>query len=386
MLRLYDTRRRAVVPFRPRSDPITLYVCGVTPYDTTHLGHARTFLVFDVLVRHLEARGKAVRYAQNVTDIDESILQRAARDGVSWRDLGRREERAYLADMRRLGWRRPDVMPHATRELPAMRLMIDELLAKGCAYEIDGGVYFDTSRDPRYGELSRFSKARMRRILAAQDDAALDDPQRRHPIDFALWRRVPSGPTWPSRHGRGRPGWHIECSAMSLRDLGPHIDIHGGGSDLVFPHHENEIAQSECATGERPFVGWWMHTGPVRLEAEKMSKSLGNMIFVRTALETTTREALRLYLLDRHYRRPFDHDQAKLVRAGARAVALAESLGRGAVGPLGRDSVTREVLAALDDDLDTRTAIRALEHGARNASARAKPSLRHLARKVLGIL
>lgn len=386
MLRLYDTRRRAVIPFRPRSVPITVYVCGITPYDTTHLGHARTFLVFDVLVRHLEARGTVVRYAQNVTDIDESILQRAARDGVSWRDLGRREERAFLADMRRLGWRKPDVMPHATRELPAMRLMIEALLRKGCAYEIQGGVYFDTSRARHYGELSRFSIARMRQILAAQDDAALDDPERRHPIDFALWRRVPSGPTWPSRFGRGRPGWHIECSAMSLRHLGPRIDIHGGGSDLVYPHHENEIAQSECATGQRPFVGWWMHTGPVRLEAEKMSKSLGNMIFVRTALETTTRQALRLYLLDRHYRRPFDHDEAELVRAGERASALAESLGRGPVGPIGRDATTREVVAALDDDLDTRTAIRALERGARSAAASAKLSLRNLARNVLGVL
>jgi L-cysteine:1D-myo-inositol 2-amino-2-deoxy-alpha-D-glucopyranoside ligase len=386
VLRLYDTRRRAVVPFRPLSDPITLYVCGITPYDTTHLGHARTFLVFDVLVRHLEARGKSVRYAQNVTDIDESILQRATRDGVSWRDLGRREERAFLADMRRLGWRKPDVMPHATRELPAMRLMIDALLAKGCAYEIAGGVYFDTSRDRHYGELSRLSKARMHRILAAQDDAALDDPQRRSRVDFALWRRVPSGPIWPSRHGRGRPGWHIECSAMSLRHLGPRIDIHGGGSDLVYPHHENEIAQSECATGERPFVGWWMHTGPVRLEAEKMSKSLGNMIFVRTALEATTRQALRLYLLDSHYRRAFDHDEAGLGRAGERVAELAESLGRGPVGPVGRDAATHEVLAALDDDLDTRTAIRALEHAARRASASAKPSLRNLARRVLGVL
>jgi L-cysteine:1D-myo-inositol 2-amino-2-deoxy-alpha-D-glucopyranoside ligase len=386
VLRLYDARRRAVVPFRPRSSPITLYVCGVTPYDTTHLGHARTFLAFDVLVRHLEARGNVVRYAQNVTDIDESILQRATRDGVSWRDLGRREERAFLADMRRLGWRKPDVMPHATRELPAMRLMIDALLAKGCAYEIEGGVYFDTSRDPHYGELSRFSKARMRRILAAQDDAALDDPQRRNPIDFALWRRVPSGPTWRSRHGRGRPGWHIECSAMSLRHLGPRIDIHGGGSDLVYPHHENEIAQSECATGRRPVVGWWMHTGPVRLGAEKMSKSLGNMIFVRTALETTSRQALRLYLLDSHYRRPFDHDEAELVRANERTVALAASLGRGPAGRLGRDAVTREVLAALDDDLDTRAAIRTLERGARKASAAEKPSLRNIARNVLGVL
>jgi L-cysteine:1D-myo-inositol 2-amino-2-deoxy-alpha-D-glucopyranoside ligase len=385
VLRLYDARRRAVVPFRPRSAPITLYVCGVTPYDTTHLGHARTFLVFDVLVRHLEAGGKAVRYAQNITDIDESILQRAARDGVSWRDLGRREERAFLDDMRRLGWRRPNVMPHATRELPAMRHMIESLVRKGCAYEIQGGVYFDTSRARHYGELSRLPVARMRRILAAQDDAALDDPERRHPIDFALWRRVPSGPTWPSRFGRGRPGWHIECSAMSLRHLGPRIDIHGGGSDLVYPHHENEIAQSECATGQRPFVGWWMHTGPVRLEAEKMSKSLGNMIFVRTALQTTTQEALRLYLLDRHYRRPFDHDEAELVRAGERSATLSESLGRGAIGPLGRDASTREVLAALDDDLDTRRAIRVLERRARTASADAKRSLRLVARKVLGI-
>jgi L-cysteine:1D-myo-inositol 2-amino-2-deoxy-alpha-D-glucopyranoside ligase len=386
VLRLYDTRRRAVVPFRPISSPVTLYVCGITPYDTTHLGHARTFLAFDVLVRHLEAAGKAVRYAQNVTDIDESILQRAARDGVSWQDLGRREERTFLADMRRLGWRRPDVMPHATREIPSMRAMIGALFARGCAYDIKGGVYFNTSRDLHYGELSRFSIARMRRILEAQDDAALDDPERRNPTDFALWRRVPSGPTWPSRYGRGRPGWHIECSAMSLRHLGARIDIHGGGSDLVYPHHENEIAQSEGATGKRPFVGWWMHAGPVRLEAEKMSKSLGNMIFVRTALETTTRQAIRLYLLDSHYRRPFDHDEVKLARAGERATALAESLGRGPVGRLSRDPLTREVLAALDDDLDTRTAIRALERGARTASPNAKPSLRRIARNVLGIL
>jgi L-cysteine:1D-myo-inositol 2-amino-2-deoxy-alpha-D-glucopyranoside ligase len=386
VLRLYDTRRRAVVPFRPLSTPITLYVCGVTPYDTTHLGHARTFLVFDVLVRHLEATGKRVRYAQNVTDIDESILQRAARDRVSWRELGRREERAFLADMRRLGWRKPDVMPHATREIPAMRAMIEVLLGNGCAYDIEGGIYFDTSRARHYGELSRFSPARMRRILAAQDDAALDDPHRRHPVDFALWRRVTSGPTWPNRYGRGRPGWHIECSAMSLRHLGPRIDIHGGGSDLVYPHHENEITQSECATGQRPFVSWWMHTGPVRLEAKKMSKSRGNMIFVRSALETTTREALRLYLLDSHYRRPFDHDEAELVRARDRTDALADALGRGAVGPLGRDAVTREALAALDDDLDTRTAIRVLERGAGKALASARPSLRHVARRVLGIL
>ncbi len=387
MLTLYDARRRRAVPFRPRSSTVTLYVCGVTPYDTTHLGHARTFLVFDVLVRLLEARGARVRYAQNVTDIDESILQRAARDGVGWRALGRREERKFLEDMRALGWRRPDVMPHATAEIAAMQRMIRRLLRQGSAYRLDGGVYFDVAAFPRYGELSRWSPARMRRVLATQDDAALDDPRRRSPLDFALWRRVPDGPTWPSPWGRGRPGWHIECSAMSQRHLGPRIDVHGGGSDLVFPHHEDEIAQTESASGERPFAGWWMHVAPVCLDEMKMSKSLGNMVFVRTALQTTTPQALRLYLLDRHYRRRFDHDEVALERSRERAAELAARLGRGAIGPLARDAATREVLAALDDDLDTHAAIGALERAARRVTGDdARASLRAVARRILGIV
>ncbi|HET7701568.1 MAG TPA: cysteine--tRNA ligase [Candidatus Limnocylindria bacterium] len=384
MLRLYDTRRRGTFALRPRGT-LTMYVCGVTPYDTTHLGHARTFLVFDVLVRLLESRGARVRYAQNVTDIDESILQRAARDGVGWRELGRREERKFLQDMRALGWRKPDVMPHATRELDAMRALIARLLRRGAAYPVDGSVYFDTARQPRYGELSRFSPAKMRRILAAQDDAALEDPRRRTPIDFALWRAVPDGPTWPSPFGRGRPGWHLECSAMSLRHLGERLDIHGGGTDLIYPHHENEIAQSEAAMGKRPFASWWVHPAPVRLGGEKMSKSLGNMVFVRDALRTATPQALRLYLLDAHYRRPFDHDETRLAGARVRTGALASALGRGRVGPIGRDPATRAVLAALDDDLDTRGAIRTLEREARRAPAEAKPSLRAVARRILGI-
>jgi L-cysteine:1D-myo-inositol 2-amino-2-deoxy-alpha-D-glucopyranoside ligase len=385
VLTLHDTRRRRALPFRPRASTVTIYVCGVTPYDTTHLGHARTFLIFDVLTRLFEARGTRVRYAQNVTDIDESILQRATRDGVDWRALGRREEAAFLDDMRALGWRKPDVMPHATRELPAMRALIERLRRRGDAYLVDGSVYFDVSRDPHYGELSRLAPARMRRILAAQDDASLEDPRRRDTIDFALWRRVPDGPTWPSRYGRGRPGWHLECSAMALRHLGPRIDIHGGGTDLIYPHHENEIAQSEHATGTRPFVGWWMHPAPVRLDGEKMSKSLGNMVFVRDALATTSPQALRLYLLDGHYRRPFDHDDERLTRAHARAEALAVRLGRGGRGPIGRDAATRSVLAALDADLDTPRAIRALERG-RPTDDAARASLRTIARDVLGIL
>ena len=386
MLRLYDTRRRGVFAFRPRGDVVTMYVCGVTPYDTTHLGHARTFLVFDVLARLLEARGKRVRYAQNVTDIDESILQRAARDGVDWKDLGRREERAFIRDMERLGWRAPDVMPHATAETRQMQDMIRRLLRKGAAYQVDGSVYFSVASAERYGELSRLGRARMERILAAQDDFALDDPRRRDVRDFALWRKVPSGPTWPSPYGPGRPGWHIECSAMSLHHLGERIDIHGGGSDLIYPHHENEIAQSEACTGKRPFVRWWMHVASVRLNAAKMSKSDGNMVFVRDALERASPQAVRLYLLDLHYRRPFDHEDSWLARSVDRQRALAARLGEGPVGPIGRDRPTRAVLAALDRDLDTAGAIRELERQAKNADPAVRASLRGVGRHVLGVI
>jgi len=385
VLTLYDTRRRGIVPFQPRASQVTMYVCGVTPYDTTHLGHARTFLVFDLIARLLEARGKRVKYAQNVTDVDESILQRAARDSVDWRALGQREERQFLADMRALGWRRPDVMPHATREIAAMLRLAERLEAGGQAYRPEGGgLYFDVSTFPRFGEIGHLSAAKMRAINATQDDAPLDAPKRRDPLDFALWRALDSGPTWPSQFGRGRPGWHLECSAMSERYLGLPIDIHGGGSDLVYPHHECETAQSESAHSVS-FVRHWVHVAPVRLGAKKMSKSLGNMIFVRTALETTTPQALRLYLFDVHYRRPFDHDEVRLQRARERAAALGAALGRGAIGPLGRDAATRTVLAALDDDLGTPRAIRALEREARRAPESARPSLRFIARRILGI-
>ena len=366
-----------------------MYVCGVTPYDTTHLGHARTFLVFDLIARLLEARGLGVRYAQNVTDVDESILQRAARDGVNWRALGRSQERRFLEDMRALGWRRPDVMPHATREIVPMLRLAERLEERGRAYRAAaGGLYFDVATYRRFGQVSHLSPARMRAMNAAQDDAALDAPKRRAPLDFALWRAVaggPNSPTWPSPFGRGRPGWHLECSAMSERYLGLPIDIHGGGGDLAYPHHECETAQSESAHSV-PFVRQWVHVAPMRLGGQKMSKSLGNMIFVRAALEATSAQALRLYLFDVHYRRPFDHDDARLQRARTRAAALAKSLGRGGVGPLGRDAATRAVLRALDDDLDTGAAIRALERAARTAPAAARPSLRYVAKRVLGIL
>jgi L-cysteine:1D-myo-inositol 2-amino-2-deoxy-alpha-D-glucopyranoside ligase len=388
VLWLYDTRRRGTFAFHPRARTATMYVCGVTPYDTTHLGHARTFIFFDVLARLLESRGQRVGYAQNVTDIDESILQRATRDKVGWRDLGRREERRFLEDMRRLDWRKPDAIPHATREIPAMIQLAERLRRRGHAYETPGGLYYDVSTFKRFGQLSRYSRPKMRRILASQDDARLDDPSRRSPLDFALWRRVTEGPTWPSPFGRGRPGWHLECSAMSDRHLGFPIDIHGGGTDLIYPHHEYEIAQSEAAHGLRTrFVDHWVHVAPMRLGGKKMSKSDGNMIFVRDVLKKTSPQALRLYLLDVHYRRAFDHDEARLARARERAAALADSLGRGRLGPIEHNTATHDVLIALDDDLHIERAIRALERQARrDLDPKAAASLRTIARKVLGIL
>ena len=385
MLRLYDTRRRAAFPVRARGRALTMYVCGVTPYDTTHLGHARTFLTFDLIVRLLEATGQRVRYVQNVTDIDESILQRAARDGVGWRELGRREERAYLADMKQLRWRKPDVICHATRELPAMFALIRALERRKAAYALPRGVYFPIAADPRYGELSRLSAAAMRRILAGQDDATLEDPGRRDPRDFALWRFVESGPTWPSPWGRGRPGWHLECSAMIRHHLGDRIDLHGGGSDLVYPHHENEIAQSETATRKRPFARTWAHVAPMQLGGKKMSKSDGNMVFVRDALKVTDPRALRWYLLDRHYRTPFDHDEAVLDRARLRQKALAQALGRGRVGPIAPDRDSKAALAALEDDLNVPRALAIMERAAPRADVETRASLRAIAR-IIGIV
>jgi L-cysteine:1D-myo-inositol 2-amino-2-deoxy-alpha-D-glucopyranoside ligase len=383
MLSLYDTGRARRAVFRPRRGTVTLYVCGVTPYDTTHLGHARTFLVFDVLVRHLEATGRPVRYVQNVTDIDESILQRAARDRVGWRALGRHHERGFLADMAALGWREPDVMPHATRELPAMVALIRRLLRARHAYRLPGGgVYYDVSRFPRYGALSRLPPTRMRRLLAAQDDAKLDDPRRLHPLDFALWRRVSGPPTFSSPFGRGRPGWHLECSAMAHHHLGVPVDIHGGGADLVFPHHEAEIAQSEAAWG-RPFVRWWVHVAPMRLGGEKMSKSTGNMIFVRDALRETHPDGLRLYLLAEHYRRPFDHDPRRMAEADALALAIrrlaARAGTRAAAAP-----VPRAALRMIDRDLDTPAVLRLLQTLTRAGDPAAVAVARHLGVRVGG--
>jgi cysteinyl-tRNA synthetase len=265
-----------------------------------------------------------------------------------------------------------------------MFALVRALERRGAAYVLPRGVYFPVAAYGRYGELSRLSAASMKRILAGQDDAKLEDPRRRDPRDFALWRFVDDGPTWPSPWGPGRPGWHLECSAMIRHHLGDRIDLHGGGTDLVYPHHENEIAQSETATRKRPFARTWAHVAPMQLGGKKMSKSDGNMVFVRDALKTTDPRALRLYLLDRHYRKPFDHDEALLDRARLRAKALADAFGRGPVGPLGRDGDTRAAIAALEDDLDVPRALRIVERATPQANAVTRASLRAIAR-IIGV-
>ncbi|HET7518538.1 MAG TPA: cysteine--tRNA ligase, partial [Actinomycetes bacterium] len=284
---------------------VTLYVCGITPYDAAHVGHAFTYVAFDTLARFLRARGHEVAYCQNVTDVDDDVLRRAARDGEDYLGLGRRETAAYLRDMDALNVARPSFFPKATEEIPAMVELAGQLVSGGNAYLVDGTVFFDVTTFPGFGELSGLRPATQRELLAERGGDP-DDPRKRHPLDFVVWQRSqPGEPWWDSPWGHGRPGWHLECSAMSRRYLGVTIDLHGGGADLVYPHHESERAQSESATGA-PFARRWLHTGMVRYQGEKMSKSLGNLVFVSDLLKSADPRAIRLALMHHHYRHGFE--------------------------------------------------------------------------------
>jgi L-cysteine:1D-myo-inositol 2-amino-2-deoxy-alpha-D-glucopyranoside ligase len=299
---------------------VTLYVCGITPYDAAHVGHAFTYVAFDTLVRFLRWRGHEVAYCQNVTDVDDDMLRRAARDGEDFRELGRRETAAYLRDMDALNVARPTFFPRATEEVPSMIELAVQLEAAGNAYAVDGTVFFDVASYPGFGELSGFDPDRQRALLAERGGDP-DDPRKRHPLDFVVWQRsAPGEPWWESPWGRGRPGWHLECSAMSRRYLAATVDLHGGGADLLYPHHESERAQSE-AVGQRPFVRRWLHAGMVRHQGEKMSKSLGNLVFPRELYRDHEPAAVRLALLAHHWRSEWEWDAGELKEAGERLVA-----------------------------------------------------------------
>jgi L-cysteine:1D-myo-inositol 2-amino-2-deoxy-alpha-D-glucopyranoside ligase len=378
-------------------------VCGITPYDAGHMGHAFTYCSFDVLVRYLEDQGVQVTYVQNVTDVDDPLFARARRDGVGWEDLARREVAAFVRDMGSLGLRPPDVMPWVSEEIAGILTAVEGLEEAGYAYQSDA-VYFDTSRYPGYGELSHLSRRSMLRKLRHEGLLGEAGPRhKRDALDFPLWQPSMSDePAWPARFGPGRPGWHIECSAMAMRYLGEQVDVHGGGRDLAFSHHESERAQSESLTGCVPFARCWMHTGLVRYEGRKMSKSRGNLVNVRQALARAPAAALRLYLASHHYRRDWDFSWEGLERLNRLVASLRALLeGRGQSGevargegraprrgvvesagggpPGGEGELVERFRERLDDDLDTAGAIRVLRAAVRQGDAEA-------ARWMLGIL
>ncbi|HEX5614144.1 MAG TPA: cysteine--tRNA ligase, partial [Acidimicrobiia bacterium] len=299
-MRLYDTARRAVVPFEPPST-VKMYVCGITPYDSTHLGHAATYLTYDVLIRRLEDLGHDVRMVRNITDVDDSILPKARELGVPYLELAESEMARFRADMAALETRPPVAEPRATESIPGIIELVAELLERGHAYLTHGTAYFDVSSFPRFGQLSHYAEEQMVKLARARGGNP-DDPHRRAPLDFVLWQpSLADEPAWRAPFGVGRPGWHIECSAMAMHEHGDTLDLHGGGTDLIFPHHECEIAQSESITG-KPFASHWMHSAMVNYEGEKMSKSLGNLVFVSDLVKAADPRAIRLALLRHHYR------------------------------------------------------------------------------------
>jgi L-cysteine:1D-myo-inositol 2-amino-2-deoxy-alpha-D-glucopyranoside ligase len=356
-LQLYDTERREIVAFEP-PPTVRMYVCGITPYDSTHLGHAATFLTYDLLIRRLEELGHEVRMVRNITDVDDSILPKARELGVPYLELAAAETARFQGDMAALELRPPVAEPRATESVPRIIDLVAELLESGNAYTNAGTVYFDISRFPRFGELSHCSQEEMLE-LARERGGNPDDPNRRHPLDFVLWQpSAADEPVWNAPFGAGRPGWHIECSAMIMHEHGPTVDLHGGGTDLIFPHHECEIAQSESLTGQ-PLARHWMHSAMVSYEGEKMSKSLGNLVFVSDLLKTADPRAIRLALMRHHYRSGFAWYDTDLDEA----VALLHRLLAAAERPDGPDPApfARRVRDAIDDDLDSPHALEALD-------------------------
>jgi L-cysteine:1D-myo-inositol 2-amino-2-deoxy-alpha-D-glucopyranoside ligase len=361
MMRLYDTARQAVVPFEP-GPLVTLYSCGITPYDAAHLGHAAVYLTFDILQRRLRDLGHDTRCVRNVTDVDDDILRKARELGVHYLDLAAEEIARFDADMNTLGLIPAWSEPRATSAIPDILTLIAAVLDSGHAYQSGGSVYFDVTSFGRFGDLSHLDAAAML-ALAADNGGNPGDPNKRNPLDFVLWQpSLSDEPSWESRWGPGRPGWHIECSALALRELGETVDVHGGGRDLVFPHHECETAQSESVTG-RPFVRHWLHVGLVGLDGTKMSKSLGNLVFVGELLERWQAVAIRTALLAHHYREDWEWTADDMPRAAARLEAWRKGSGQSeqSLGDEGDDPALDAVRRALDDDLDTPAALAALD-------------------------
>jgi cysteinyl-tRNA synthetase len=361
-MNLYNSLTRELEEIKPRDSAVSLYVCGITPYDTTHLGHAFTYCAFDVLVRYLEHRGTRVRYCQNVTDIDDDILREAKKRGRDWIEVGNEWTAHFMRDMIALNVRPPDFYPRATDVIPEIVEIVAELIARGLAYESHGSVYFRVEADPSFGQLSKIARDRMLPIANERGNFP-DDPNKRDPLDFVLWQaQAPGEPAWHSPWGPGRPGWHIECSTMNWQWFGATIDIHGGGADLIFPHHECEIAQSVNFTAADYFARYWVHTAMVGYEGEKMSKSLGNLVMVDKLLQEYTPDSIRFYLASHHYRRPWEFTFRELDKSLKRCseMAQAASVVGGQGTPLDPTAARTRFESALADDLNTPEACDAL--------------------------
>ncbi len=372
MLRLHDTLSGRTVPFEPRDeDRVSMYVCGPTVYDVPHLGHGRTAVVFDVVRRYLAWAGYDVTFVSNITDIDDNIIRRAAKEASTEPEVARRYEQAYWEQLDRLGVQRPDRSPHATEYVDKMIELIDELVRSGHAYVVDGsGVYFAVDSYGDYGELSH---RKLSDLLESAGGRVEVDEEKRSPVDFALWKAAkPGEPTWDSPWGPGRPGWHIECAAMSLDLLGEQFDIHGGGNDLVFPHHENERAEAE-ASGHR-FSRYWLHSGMLNVGGQKMSKSLGNFTTLADALDSYDARALRAAILQTHYRKPVElgHDELaaaeKAVHGLDNMLRAAEVAGASSTEVTVAAEAVEEFRRAMDDDFGTPEALGVVFEAARDAN------------------
>ncbi len=359
MLKIYNSMSLRKEEFRTVEKGVArLYVCGITPYDTTHLGHAFTYASFDVLVRYLRFLGYDVIYAQNVTDVDDDILRRADAEKRNWKELGEMWTKRFLSDMESLNVIAPTHYVKATGSIGQMKDIIGALLAKGIAYKSARNVYFDVTKFKEYGALSHFSEKQMR-LLLRERGGDPDDHDKKNPLDFVLWQGTDGDPNWDAPWGMGRPGWHIECSAMAREYLGEQIDVHGGGRDLIFPHHESEIAQSESYTGKRPFSRYFVHTAMVAYMGEKMAKSLGNLVLVLDLLRKYSPNAIRWLLLSHSYRQMWEYVPEEMDDAQAQVSEMEKMLDGAGGGPGGGQSQSLgQFRKIMDDDLDTPAALR----------------------------
>jgi cysteinyl-tRNA synthetase len=394
-MKISDTLSGKKAEFKPLGNTVTMYVCGINPYVDSHIGHAMSYIIFDVVRRYLEFRKYKVKHVENVTDVEDNIINHANRLGVTVKELTEKYTRRHFEDMDALNILRPHFIPKATETIPEIIAMTQGLIDKGFAYAVGGNVYFRVRKVSDYGKLSKRSLEQMMAGARVETSEEKEDP-----MDFALWKSAkPGEPSWDSPWGEGRPGWHIECSAMSIKFLGEQIDIHGGGQDVVFPHHENEIVQSESYTGKKPFVKHWLHNGLLQMGGEKMSKSLGNLITIRNALKKYTADGLRVFVLSSYYRSPLTYTEEAIDAAQSGAERLLRAVSRddttGGKGKvLDAKPYYDKFIEAMDDDFNTPQAIAALFDLAREINQasdagmivnHAQDVLLNLGRNVLGL-